>query len=284
MRRCLSDRATREARDATRRRAASRAATTGAGRRASRTSRRPAGPPRRRRRRVEGPRVARRERPVLASARASRRHTQDDAEGHRRAAPEPTNASPSKRAGDASTSPRDVVPAPWRPRMARDTGAGRSGECPVWPDGHIHQPAVFPKSARATSCAARLLLRFPSPTRQSRNSPCLEIPPRGAWEAVWKICPHPISGLGQTDPGLASRFARVALARRSVLTRDTIAAPDQIGQGCAANLAVAQTTTRTTGVVSASTRARAVFECLSVSGVDPSTRTPQGDPPLPGIG
>lgn len=275
MRRCLSDRATREARDATRRRAASRAATTGAGRRASRTSRRPAGPPRRRRRRVAGPGVALRERPVLASARASRRHTQDDAEGRRRAAPDPTNASPSKRAGDASTSPRDVEPAPWRPRMARDTGAGRSVECPVWRDGHIHQPAVFPKSARLA-----FTTRMPDVNEILR---VWRFPPAAPGKQSGKSARILFAGLRQTDPGLASRFARVALARRSVL-RDTIAAPDQIGQGCAASLAVAQTTTRTTGVVSASTRARAVFECLSVSGVDPSTRTPQGDPPLPGIG
>ena len=201
MRRCLSDRATREARDATRRRAASREATTEAGRRASRASRRPAGPPRRRRRRVAGPRMARRERPLLASARASRRHAQENAEGSRRAAG-PTNASPSKRANDAPTSPRDVEPALWRPRMARDTGAGRSGGCPVTARGHTHQPAVFPKSASARRWGLS----------GNNFSPCLDWRCPSAvlacaWEAVWKICWPPFfCGLGANRPRFGASF------------------------------------------------------------------------------
>ena len=138
----------------------------------------------------------------LASARASRRHTQENAEGRRRAAG-PTNASPSKRANDAPTSPRDVEPALWRPRMARDTGAGRSGGCPVTARGHTHQPAVFPKSASARrwARAASGEIIFPRVWR------CPSAVLACAWEAVWKICWPPFfCGLGANRPRFGESF------------------------------------------------------------------------------
>ena len=271
MRRCLSDRATREARDATRRRAASREATTEAGRRASRASRRPAGPPRRRRRRVAGPRVARRERPLLASARASRRHAQENAEGSRRAAG-PTNASPSKRANDAPTSPRDVEPALWRPRMARDTGAGRSGGCPVTARGHTHQPAVFPKSASARRWASREII-FPRVWIGDALPRCLLVHGKQSGKSAGL----PFSAdSGQTDPGLARRFARVFLSalspRRSNWKRwrgePRVRADDDANHRCGP------------GVNARVRRLRVSERFRRLS----PTRTPQGDPPLLGIG
>ena len=101
-----------------------REATTEAGRRASRASRRPAAAAAKATATSRG-RGWRVENDLSWPRRARVGATQENAEGSRRAAG-PTNASPSKRANDAPTSPRDVEPA-WRPRMARDTGAGRSG-------------------------------------------------------------------------------------------------------------------------------------------------------------